>query len=347
MTRVSRGGLLPWRTQGLRCVWVARIFWTHSHYGLRDVANIPLQVLGSAMCLISHGGRSSHQEICFVNSARFLYLSLTTCKELGLVPEDFPNHMQVAAGTQLLPPVSQPGLVDTLPTRPSSMPLPPLEENIGRLEEWLLRHFSSSTFNTDRCPLPVMEGEPHRIHLLQDAVPYACHTPAPVPRHWEAEVKRQIDEDVRMGVIEPVPAGEATVWCARMVVVAKKSGQPRRTVDYQKLNAACLRETHHTPTPFDMVAAIPAHTYKTVADAHWGFLQVELEENSRKLTTFITPWGRYRYRRTPMGHCAVPDAYTKRYDDAWWMCNESSSASTTLYFTTTLSKGHFGTLTRC
>ncbi|KAK3882767.1 hypothetical protein Pcinc_012876 [Petrolisthes cinctipes] len=119
-----------------------------------------------------------------------------------------------------------------------------------------------------------------------------------------------------MGVIEPVPAGEATVWCARMVVVAKKNGQPRRTVDYQKLNAACLRETHHTPTPFDMVAAIPAHTYKTVADAHWGFHQVELLEGSRKLTTFITPWGRYRYRRTPMGHCAAPDAYTKRFDDA-------------------------------
>ncbi|MPC51402.1 hypothetical protein E2C01_045246 [Portunus trituberculatus] len=56
-----------------------------------------------------------------------------------------------------------------------------------------------------------------------------------------------------MGILEPVPVGEATEWCARMVVVAKKSGQPRRTIDYQKLNAACKRETHHTPTPFDMM----------------------------------------------------------------------------------------------
>lgn len=63
----------------------------------------------------------------------------------------------------------------------------------------------------------------------------------------------QLDDDVRRGVIRPVPAGEATEWCARMVVVAKKSGKPRRTVDFQRLNASCLRETHHTPAPFDMV----------------------------------------------------------------------------------------------
>ena len=117
---------------------------------------------------------------------------------------------------------------------------------------------------------------------------------------------------MKKGVLEPVPVGEATEWCTRMVVVAKKSGQPRRTIDYQKLNAACRRETHHTPTPFDMVSGIPRHTYKTTADAHWGFHQVELHEASKKLT----PWGRYRYCRTPMGHCAAPDAYTRRFDDA-------------------------------
>ena len=138
---------------------------------------------------------------------------------------------------------------------------------------------------------------------------------APVPRHWEAEVKQQLDENIARGLIELVPVGEATEWCSRMVVVTKKSGQPRRTIDYQQLNAACHRETHHTRTPFDMVSSIPRHVYKTTADAHWGFHQVELEESNRRLTTFITPWGRYRYQRTPMGHSAAPDAYTRRYDD--------------------------------
>lgn len=85
-----------------------------------------------------------------------------------------------------------------------------------------------------------MAGEPHGIHLLFDAVLNACHTPALISHHWEEEVKRQLDKDVRKGIIEPVPARKATVWCARMMAVAKKLGQPRHTVDYQKLNDTCL-----------------------------------------------------------------------------------------------------------
>ncbi|XP_064115112.1 myoferlin-like [Macrobrachium nipponense] len=127
----------------------------------------------------------------------------------------------------------------------------------------------------------------------------------------EADVKAQLDEDVKLGVIREVPAGTATDWCARMVVVAKKNGKPRRTVDYQELNKNCKRETHHTCAPFDMVSGVPLRTYKTVVDAYAGFHQVPLDEESRQLTTFITPWGRYQYCRTPMdnGITLNPDKF--------------------------------------
>ena len=225
--------------------------------------------MGSAPCIIKCGGRSTTQDVYFMKTAKRLYLSLSACKQLELVPDSFPHHthsiapVNVETGSDETPTSS-----NLLPSRPSTMPLPPVEENIKRLETWLLHHFSSSTFNTAREPLPVMAGKPHHIHLAPHAVPYVCHTPASVPKHWEKEVKMQIDEDVRRGVLQPVPAGEATEWCSRMVVVAKKSGQPRRTVDYQRLNACCLRETHHTPSPFDMVSSVPAYLYKTVADAY-------------------------------------------------------------------------------
>ena len=101
-----------------------------------------------------------------------------------------------------------------------------------------------------------------------------------------------------------------------MVVLPKRDGKPRRTVDYQKLNSSCLKEIHHKPTPFNLVSSIPKHTYKTVADTHNGFHQSELDKASSKLTTFVTPWGRYRYLRTPMGLCSSTDAYTKKIDDA-------------------------------
>ena len=125
-----------------------------------------------------------------------------------------------------------------------------------------------------------------------------------------------MDKDVAQRIIKKVPPGEPMEWCSRMVVVPKCDGGARRTVDYQKINSSCLRETHHMPTPFNLVSSIPKHTYKTVADAHNGFHQSELDEASSKLTTFVTPWGRYRYLRTPMGLCSSTDAYTRKFDDA-------------------------------
>lgn len=82
-------------------------------------------------------------------------------------------------------------------------------------------------------------------------------------------------------MIRHVPTGQDTEWCARMVVVVKKSGKPRCMVDFSKLNERCLWETHHTPVPFDMASGVLVHSYKTVADAHWSYHQVELDEESR------------------------------------------------------------------
>ena len=100
-----------------------------------------------------------------------------------------------------------------------------------------------------------------------------------------------------------------------MVVVPKKDGKPRRTVDLQNLNKVTLRETHHTPSPFNIVSIIPPGKKKTVLDAWNGYHSVLLSPDARDATTFITEWGRYRYLRAPQGFHASSDGYTKRFDD--------------------------------
>ena len=61
-----------------------------------------------------------------------------------------------------------------------------------------------------------------------------------------------------------------------MVVVAKKNGIPRRTVDLLKLNEATLRETRHTATPFNVVSTVPGDMKKTVSDAWNGYHSIPL-----------------------------------------------------------------------
>ena len=115
-------------------------------------------------------------------------------------------------------------------------------------------YFKSSAFNTcPHQPLQMMTGKPQYIRFTQGAKPSAVHTPIPVPHHWKKRVKQDLDREVALGIIEPVPTGTPTVWCSRMVVAPKKDGSPRRIVNLQKLNAATRRETHHTPSPFNQV----------------------------------------------------------------------------------------------
>ena len=80
-----------------------------------------------------------------------------------------------------------------------------------------------------------------------------------------------------------------------MVVVAKKDGSPRRTIDLQRLNEATYRATHHTSSPFNLASSIPPNTRKTILDAWNAYHLLPLSEEARDATTFITEWGRYRY----------------------------------------------------
>ena len=135
-----------------------------------------------------------------------------------------------------------------------------------------------------------MEGVPMRLMVNPTAEPVTHLTPVSVPLHWQADVKKGLDQDVMLGVLEPVPVGEPVTWCHRMVVCAKKNGQPCRTVDF---NLHATRETHHTHSPFHQARSIPSHKRKTVLDCWNGYHSVPLHPEDRHLTTFITLWGRY------------------------------------------------------
>ena len=100
-----------------------------------------------------------------------------------------------------------------------------------------------------------------------------------------------------------------------MHVVAKKSGKSRRVIDFQRLNQACLRQTHPTKTPLLQYQSVPPNSSKTVLDAWNGYHSVLLWEEDRHLTTFLTQWWRYKYCNLPQGHMAAGDPYEARYDE--------------------------------
>ena len=75
----------------------------------------------------------------------------------------------------------------------------------NELKEIILEHYKSSTFNTCKHQqLPLMQGPPLELHVDQRVKPYVCHTPAPVPAHWENKVKADL-EYVEVCILELLP----------------------------------------------------------------------------------------------------------------------------------------------
>ena len=89
------------------------------------------------------------------------------------------------------------------------------------------------------------------------------------------------------GVISKVD--EPTPWCTGMVVVLKKSGAVCIYVDLKPLNESILREVH--PMAEVDEAILAGATVFSKLDANSDFWQIPLTEESRLLTTFITPAG--------------------------------------------------------
>ena len=254
------------------------------------------------------GSNTTRQPLYICQKINRIYFSRRGCTEVNILPTSFPYPMNYTK-----PSVSEIS-TEIPPARPVKIPFPPTEANVGKLKNYLIEKFEKSVFTRTK-PFREMNCKPAHIHLKPDAIPFATHVPIPTPIHWKDQIKADLDRDVEDGIIEKVPVGEPVQWCSPMVVTAKKDGRPRRTVDLQRLNAQCSRETHHCESPFKLACRVAPNTKKTVLDATDGYHAVPLDDDSKPLTTFITEWGRYRYRRLPQGYLAAGDAYTRRYDE--------------------------------
>ena len=70
-------------------------------------------------------------------------------------------------------------------------------------------------------------GDPLVIVTKPGTTPSAIHVPAPVPIHYQTEVKKGLDRDVALGVLEKVPVNTPVEWLHRMVIAPKKDGSLR------------------------------------------------------------------------------------------------------------------------
>ena len=94
-----------------------------------------------------------------------------------------------------------------------------------------------------------------------------------------------------------------------MVVVPKikSNGKVRICV-----NNSILRELHPLPAVDHVLAQMAGAKVFSKLDANSGFWQIGPCEDSAKLTTFITPFGRFYINRLPFEISSAPEHFQKR-----------------------------------
>jgi len=237
------------------------------------------------------------------NSAKVI-LSKTLMVAMGLLPKEFPHHVHEAE--------AKPELKETNKTEETRQIKICNDEDVNAIASKFPRVFCGR--------VTMMTGEPAKIELTPDAMPTSAGHYRSIADAYLEPLKRELDMQVAAGILEKMEKkpDAANYWLHPIVVVPKKGTKDiRLCVDFRKLNKFCLRPINPQKTPLETVRSLPkGEVWFFAADALKGYHQIPLDENSKLMTAFYTPFGIYMYRSLPMGYAASQDIFTDRFGNA-------------------------------
>jgi hypothetical protein len=157
-----------------------------------------------------------------------------------------------------------------------------------------------------------IESQPYKIKLKENYIPKvaACR---PVPFKLRDKVKQELKELEDLGIIERIY--EPTEFVHPMVLVMKPDESIRIAIDPSSLNEAVMRPHTKMNTFEEIASEVKDAKIFAVLDANRGFYQICMEEESSKYLTFITPFGRYRWKRLPYGVSFGTDAFCEVFSE--------------------------------
>ena len=132
-----------------------------------------------------------------------------------------------------------------------------------------------------------------------------------IPFNLRKSVDKTLDDLLSQDIIEPVQG--PTTWVSAPVFVPKPGteNELRLCVDMRRVSEAILRAKYTMPTIDEILTDMNGATVFSKLDLKWGFHQIELDVNSRHLTTFVTHKGLFRYEWLMFGVSSAPEEYQK------------------------------------
>jgi hypothetical protein len=127
------------------------------------------------------------------------------------------------------------------------------------------------------------------------------------PPHYNEFIKEEIQQMLDTGIIRE----STSSWASPIVVVKKKNGNLRFCIDYRKLNSYTEQDKYPLPLISDIFDSLEGARWFSSLDLASGYWQMEVAEEDKKKTAFISKHGLYEFNRMPFGLTNAPASFQR------------------------------------
>ena len=152
-----------------------------------------------------------------------------------------------------------------------------------------------------------------KLTLSENSVPVQipCRQ---IPFAMETLLDEELQHLKSLDIIERVHQSD---WSTPIVIVKKPNGKIRLCADYFiGVNKALKNNMYPLPNIDSIVSKLNGNSYFSVLDLSDAFLQIEIAERYRDVTTIATPKGLFRYKRLPFGIKMAPATFQQAMDQS-------------------------------
>ena len=171
------------------------------------------------------------------------------------------------------------------------------------VEEILSKH--ADVFKEE---LGKLKGFKAKLYIDPDAKPKFCKA-RPVPFAMKQLVEDELKQFEKDGIISPI---QFSPWATPIVSIIKSNGKVRLCGDYKTtINKALLKDSYPLPLVEELFASLAGGKHFTKLDLSQAYLQIELDDESKKLATINTQRGLFQFNRLPYGVSSSPAIFQR------------------------------------